>query len=65
MLESAVIQMDETSTRAARHPGKPGSMKKGLFGPLLDERGEVVFPFASSRQHRHAAAFLGDCAGTW
>lgn len=64
VLESAVIQMDETPIRAGRHPGKPGSMKKGFFWPVLGDRGEVVFPFSNSRQHRHAAEFLGDYAGT-
>ena len=64
VLESAVIQMDETPIRAGRHPGKPGSMKKGYFWPVLGDRGEVVFPFAGSRRHRHAAEFLGDYAGT-
>ena len=64
VLQSAVIQMDETPIRAGRHPGKPGSMKKGYFWPVLGDRGEVVFPFAGSRRHRHAAEFLGDYAGT-
>ena len=64
VLESAVIQMDETPIRAGRHPGQPGRMKKGYFWPALGDRGEVVFPFAGSRRHRHAAAFLGEYAGT-
>ena len=64
VLESAVIQMDETPIRAGRHPGKPGSMKKGYFWPILGDRGEVVFPFSTSRAHRHAATFLGDYTGT-
>ena len=64
VLESAVIQMDETPIRAGRHPGKPGSMKKGYFWPVLGDRGEVVFPFATSRRHEHAAEFLGEYSGT-
>ncbi len=64
VLESAVIEMDETPIRAGRHPDKPSRMRKGFFWPLLGERGEVVFPFATSRAHGHAAAFLGDFAGT-
>ena len=64
VLESAVIQMDETPIRAGRHPGKPGSMKKGYFWPILGDRGEVVFPFATSRRHEHAAEFLGEYSGT-
>lgn len=64
VLESAVIQMDETPIRAGLHPGKPGSMKKGYFWPMLGDRGEVVFPFATSRRHEHAAEFLGAYSGT-
>ena len=64
VLQSAVIQMDETPIRAGRHPGKPGSMKKGYFWPILGDRGEAVFPFSTSRAHRHAATFLGDYSGT-
>ena len=64
VLKSAVIQMDETPIRAGRHPGKPGSMKKGYFWPMLGDRGEVAFPFATSRRHEHAAEFLGAYSGT-
>lgn len=64
VLESAVIQMDETPIRAGRQPGNPGSMKKGYFWPVLGDRGEVVFPFATSREHEHAAKFLGEYSGT-
>ena len=64
VLESAVIQMDETPIRAGRHPGKPGSMRKGYFWPVLGDRAEVVFPFATSRRHGHAAEFLGKYSGT-
>lgn len=64
VLESAVIQMDETPIRAGRDPGKPGSMRKGWFWRVLGDRGEVVFPFATSRRHGHAGEFLGDYSGT-
>ena len=63
VLESAVIQMDGTPIRAGRHPGKPGSMRKGYLWPVLGDRGEVVFPFADSSRHGNAARFLGDCRG--
>ncbi len=39
-------------------------MKKGCFWPMLGDRSEVVFPFAGSRQHRHAKEFLGEHAET-
>ena len=64
VLESAVIQMDETPIRAGRDPGKPGSMRKGFFWPVLGDRGEVVFPFSDSRRHGNVPDFLGDYAGT-
>ena len=61
---SAVIQMDETPIRAGRHPGRPGSMRKGYLWPVLGDRGEVVFPFSDSRKHGNAVRFLGDYSGT-
>ncbi len=39
-------------------------MRKGYFWPMLGDRGEVVFPFAASRRHEHAAEFLGAYSGT-
>ena len=64
MLESAVIQMDETPIRAGRQPGTPGSMKRGFLWPILGDRGEVVFPFAPNRAHKNVGDFLGDYTGT-
>jgi len=64
VLESAIIQMDETPVRAGRQPGKPSSMKKGFLWPVLGDRGEVVFPFSPSRAHGNVSAFLGEYAGT-
>ncbi len=64
VLESAVIQMDETPIRAGRHPGRPGSMRKGYLWPVLGDRGEVVFPFSDSRKHGNAVRFLDACSGT-
>ena len=64
VLESAVIQMDETPIRAGRQPGNPGSMRKGYLWPVLGDRDEVVFPFADSRRHGNVPDFLGEYAGT-
>ncbi len=64
VLESAIIQMDETPIRAGRRPGNPGSMKKGFLWPVLGDRGEVVFPFSPSRAHANVPAFLGEYSGT-
>ena len=64
MLDSDIIEMDETPTRAGRQPGKPSSIKKGFLWPVLGDRGEVVFPFLPSRAHGNVPAFLGDYTGT-
>ena len=64
VLESDIIEMDETPIRAGRQPGRPGSMKKGFLWPVLGDRGEVVFPFSPSRAHGNVPAFLGDYDGT-
>ena len=63
VLESAVIQMDETPVRAGRRPGNPGRMKTGFLWPVLGDRGEVVFPFSPSRAHANVPAFLGAYTG--
>ena len=60
---SAVIQMDGTPVRAGRHPGKPGSMRKGHLWPVPGDRGGVVLPFADSSRHGNAARFPGNCSG--
>ena len=64
VLESDIIQMDETPIRAGRKPGKPGRMKTGFLWPVLGDRGEVVFPFSPSRAHANVPAFLGEYTGT-
>jgi len=64
VLESAIIQMDETPIRAGRKPGAPGSMKKGYLWPVLGDRDEVVFGFSPSRAHANVPAFLGPYTGT-
>ena len=64
VLESTIIQMDETPIRAGRQPGTPGSMKRGFLWPILGDRDEVVFPFAPDRTHKNVGDFLGDYTGT-
>ena len=64
VLESTIIQMDETPIRAGRQPGTPGSMKRGFLWPVLGDRDEVVFPFAPNRAHKNVGDFLGDYTGT-
>lgn len=59
-----MIQTAGTPIRAGRHPGRPGGMRKGYLWPMPGDRGGVVFPFATSRRHGHAAGFLGEYSGT-
>jgi transposase len=62
VLESLVLAMDETPIRAGRKA--KGKMRQGYYWPIYGDRHEVVFPYASSRAHKHVEAFLGDFAGT-
>jgi transposase len=62
VLESAVLAMDETPIRAGRK--SKGKMRQAYYWPIYGDRHEVVFPYASSRAHKHVEAFLGDFAGT-
>ena len=54
--------MDETPIRAGRKA--KGKMRQGYYWPIYGDRHEVVFPYASSRAHKHVEAFLGNFAGT-
>ena len=62
VLESLVLAMDETPIRAGRKA--KGKMRQGYYWPIYGDRHEVVFPYASSRAHKHVEAFLGNFAGT-
>jgi transposase len=62
VLKSKVLAMDETPIRAGRK--SKGKMRTAYFWPMYGDRDEVVFPYASSRAHKHVEAFLGDFEGT-
>jgi transposase len=62
VLESAVIAMDETPIRAGRK--SKGKMRTAYYWPIYGDRDEVVFPYASSRAHKHVETLLGDFEGT-
>jgi transposase len=62
VLESAVLAMDETPIRAGRK--SKGKMRQAYYWPIYGDRHEVVFPYASSRAHKHVEAFLGNFEGT-
>jgi transposase len=62
VLRSAVLAMDETPIRAGRK--SKGKMNTGYFWPIYGDQHEVVFPYASSRAHKHVETILGDFQGT-
>ena len=62
VLESNVLAMDETPIRAGRKGN--GKMNIGYFWPIYGDQHEVVFPYASSRAHKHVETFLADYEGT-
>lgn len=63
VVQSRVLAMDETPIKAGRR--EKGRMRQAYFWPIYGEDNEVVFPFATSRSHRHVEAFLGKSfAGT-
>jgi transposase len=62
ILKSAVLAMDETPIRAGRK--SKGKMRQAFFWPLYGDQDEVAFPYAASREHRHAEEILGDWCGT-
>ncbi len=62
VLESAVLAMDETPIRAGRKAKR--KMHTGYFWPVYGDRDEIVFPFTSSRAHRHVEALLEGFEGT-
>ncbi len=57
VLLSRVLAMDETPIKAGRR--EKGKLRQGYLWPIYGEDNEVVFPFATSRSHRHVEAFLG------
>jgi len=61
-LQSRVLAMDETPIKAGRQ--KKGKMRQGYFWPIYGDDDEIVFHYASTREHRHVQSFLGDFSGT-
>ena len=62
VLQSRVLAMDETPIKAGRQ--KKGKMRQGYFWPIHGDDDEIVFHYASTREHRHVQAFLGSFSGT-
>ncbi len=57
VLSSSVIAMDETTIKAGRIG--PGKMRQVYFWPILDAKGEIVFHYSPSREHRRIEGFVG------
>jgi len=62
ILSGDVVTMDETPIKAGKQ--KKGKMRQGYFWPIYGEDDEIVFHYASTREHRHVQALLGDFSGT-
>jgi hypothetical protein len=62
ILQSKVLAMDETPVRAGR--ASKGKMRRAYFWPIYGDQHEVAFPYAPSREHKHATSILGEYCGT-
>ena len=65
VLQSRVLAMDETPTKAGKSKKKAGRMNQGYFWPICGDRGEIVFSYSSSRARRVIEELLNnDFTGT-
>lgn len=65
VLNSSVLAMDETPTKATRKTdGKKRGMNTGYFWPVYGDQDEVIFPFAMSRGTQSIETILGNYQGT-
>jgi len=67
ILQSHVLAMDETPTRAGRKKqphAKRGQMRTGYYWPLYGDRDEVYFSFSSTRDSQPVMRLLADFKGT-
>jgi transposase len=58
LLQSKVLAMDETPTKAGR--GKPGKMKQAWFWPVYGQDDEVCFIYSPSRGSQVVIDALGE-----
>ena len=65
VLQSRVLAMDETPTKAGKSKTKRGRMHQGYFWPICGDQGEIVFSYSSSRARRVIEELLNnDFTGT-
>ena len=62
VLECRVLAMDETSVEAGRTGA--GKMRQAYLWPMYRDDDEMVFHYASTREHRRVETFLGELRGT-
>lgn len=60
ILQSRVLAMDETPTKAGKSKKKRGRMHQGYFWPIYGDREEIVFSYSNSRARRVIQALLSD-----
>ena len=60
VLQSKVLAMDETPTKAGKSKKKRGRMHQGYYWPIYGDKDEVVFTYSESRARRVIEAILTD-----
>jgi len=58
VLQSKVLAMDETPTKAGKSKKKRGRMHQGYYWPIYGDKDEVVFTYSESRARRVIEAIL-------
>ena len=52
ILQSRVLAMDETPTKAGKSKKRKGKMHQGYYWPIFGDRDEIVFTYSDSRARR-------------
>lgn len=59
-LQSRVLAMDETPTKAGKSKKRKGRMHQGYYWPIYGDREEIVFTYSDSRARRVIEQILND-----
>jgi len=60
VLQSKVLAMDETPTKAGKSKKKRGRMHQGYYWPIYGDKDEVVFTYSESRARRVIETILNE-----
>ena len=60
ILQSRVLAMDETPTKAGKSKKSKGKMHQGYYWPIIGDRDEIVFTYSDSRARRVIETILND-----